>query len=106
MTPTELISALTVSVLFADPVGSCTGDVNGDRRVDGRDLTVLLHQFGNRNDCEPSAAALAIEDPDEREAVCSIECMNSRPRSDLNDDRVVDGLDLVIVLGVFGCSEY
>jgi len=84
MTDPELFSALTVasiciSLLF-DPVGSCHGDCTGDRAVDGRDLTVVLANFG--------------------EAVVSI------TQGDVNDDGRVDGADLAIVLATWQCREW
>lgn len=101
-----LLILLAVIAWASSPVGTCTGDLSGDRAVNGADLSVLLAQFGDRNDCTPSAAALAIEDPEEREAVCDIECMQSRPRADINGDGVVDGLDLTILLGNWECCEW
>lgn len=80
MTDTELLAALVTSILFADPVGSCTGDVTGDRAVDGRDLSVVLHNYGK----EP---ARWVE-------------------GDVNDDGKVDGGDLIVVLNTFGCDEF
>lgn len=97
---------LLLASLAVDPVGSCVGDLNGDRTVDGRDLTVMLSQFGEQRKCEPSAAALAIEDPEERAVVIDLECMQDRPRADINGDLRVDGLDLTALLSTFGCSEF
>jgi len=79
VTYADLISVLTVSLLF-DPVGSCTGDVNGDRRVDARDLSTLVANYGK----EP---ARWVE-------------------GDVNDDGRVDGADLIVVVETYGCREF
>lgn len=80
MTESEFIAVLVTSLLFADPVGSCHGDCNGDRRVDGRDLNIVLHNYGSDD--------------------------GWITRGDVNDDGKVDGLDLVIVLATWECAEW
>lgn len=79
MTYPDLISILTVALLF-DPVGSCTGDINGDRRVDSLDLTTLLANFGK----EPARWT----------------------EGDVNDDGRVDGSDLIVVVATWNCREF
>lgn len=63
-----------------DPVGSCHGDCTGDRRVDGKDLTVVLSNYG----ANPARWT----------------------QGDVNDDGKVDGGDLVVVLGTWQCREF
>lgn len=75
-----LAFSLIALALLVDPVGSCTGDINGDRRVDSLDLTTLLANYGK----EP---ARWVE-------------------GDVNDDGRVDGSDLVVVVQTFGCREF
>lgn len=59
---------------------SCRGDLNGDDKVDGSDLSILL---GNWGTCSTPSSCLA----------------------DLNDDGEINGGDLSIVLGFWGlCS--
>lgn len=79
MTYPDLLSILTVCLLF-DPVGSCTGDVNGDRRVDATDLSTLLANYGK----EPARWT----------------------EGDVNDDGRVDGSDLIVVVQTYGCKEF
>jgi hypothetical protein len=61
-------------------VPGCPGDLDGNGRVDGGDLSILLSDWG---DCD---------DQDE--------CV-----ADLNTDAVINGGDLSIILGFWGpCS--
>lgn len=78
MTDHELIAVLALAIL--DPVGSCHGDVNGDRRVDATDLSTLLANYGK----DPARWT----------------------EGDVNDDGRVDGSDLGIVLATWGCREF
>lgn len=70
---------LTGATLFRNSTPApltCMADFNGDRVIDGRDLSVLLARFGS---------SAAPGDP-----------------ADLNSDGVIDGLDLAVVLAQFG----
>lgn len=62
------------------PVGSCIGDINGDRRVDGRDLMVIRSNLGNVN--------------------------QAHWVMDLDDNGKVDGVDMQIVINNMGCYEW
>jgi len=99
--------SLLALVLGFDPVGSCQGDLNGDRKVDGRDLSALLYQYGNH--CPPytpSQDVLNIKDTDEREMVMFMEQVSDRPRADINGDCVVNNADLSVLLSTYGCEEF
>ena len=64
---------------FSTQINSCTGDLNGDSRVDGADITMLLCTWG---------------------AV-----MDGMEHVDLNGDQIIDGRDLTILLAAWGpCS--
>ncbi len=63
-----------VTVIVAPP--ACQGDTNGDRVVDGADLSVLLGNFGSS---VPTGTG-----------------------GDLNGDGTVNGLDVSVLLGRFG----
>ena len=71
---------MTPTALTASTFVSCLADLNGDRQVNGTDLTTVLANYGK----EP---ALWTE-------------------GDVNDDGKVDGSDLVVVLGTWQCREY
>lgn len=82
--------------------------MNGDLKTDGRDLSILLANFG--------CSALAPEpDPHQAEFDEWLLEMGLEPgpdiwpvlrtRGDLNADNKIDGFDLNIVLGNLQCSE-
>lgn len=64
--------------LNSPPPPPCAGDANGDLRVDGADLSVLLFQFG--------------------------QAVPSGTGADFNTDGVVDGADLSVLLSRFGMT--
>lgn len=74
-TMTPAVASFTVQTT---PPPACPGDANGDNRVDGADLSVLLGQFNQA--VTPGSGA------------------------DFNDDGVVNGADLSVLLGLFGST--
>ena len=59
--------------------GPCPGDMNGDGRVDGRDLSVIAGQVGN-----PAAAG---------------------QKEDLDGDGSIGGGDIEMLKANFGCGQ-
>jgi len=74
------LACLTSAAICVSPVGSCHGDCNGDRRVDGRDLNIVLHNYGSDD--------------------------GWITRGDVNDDGKVNGGDLIVVVSTYGCKEF
>ena len=83
----------------AAPVGSCTGDLNGDRSVTSADLSALLANFGSVFPAERTQNP----DPDEPDPPPSMAAFR---RGDLNGDHHIDGQDITILLNTFGCHEW
>ena len=81
-----LMLLLPPRVTATDPVGSCAGDLNGDRAVDDRDVATLLANFGQTE---------STADPP-----------NMWARGDLNDDGRIDAADLSVLLKTYGCREF
>jgi|GEM_PF-1230450 len=63
-------------MVYDSPVGTCSGDFNGDLLIDGLDLAYLIERWGGT--------------------------MPGDARADLNNSKTVDGSDVTILLGRWG----
>jgi hypothetical protein len=84
------VLALLALTAYMHPVFAVTGDVNGDGKVDGKDLTTVAQAFGSYGPdyLHPGSP------PNPR----------WNPAADLKADNKIDGADLTVVASNFGKS--
>jgi len=93
-------------------VSICTADINGDVRVDGRDLTTLLRNYSSTfltGAVTPAATLLAAgHTPEEAADIQALErfpeYLESFKRGDINGDLTIDSTDLTILLSQWQCG--
>lgn len=87
----------------------CYGDITGDLRIDGNDVAVFLANFGE-------VAEPPDEDPLQDEFYQwqldggwehpePFDWSPLRTRGDLNNDRRIDGRDLIVLITNYGCMN-
>lgn len=116
----SVAAGIALALTASAAIYACTSDLNSDARVDGKDLCILLACYGEQGDdpvqlgwCESYReveACMASMEADFRLSVVDVPTSIGAPYAtgyivgDFNRNGMIDGNDLSVLLGEFGCK--